>query len=352
MYWIRSLFFITPLLFLLSLTGYSDEYISEYPELAGEAIGYNSDEAIEFKLRSTIDRSLSDEIANTGLASISAGVVGNVFGLSWVGLYTLIQSGGLSNTVFVNLTGSAIGTGVLLGMGSILARTYLKSPADFLFRPLFWVLYKAIQVKDFILYEDYSTALDQKHKAFLQPVSDRLTSVAERVFDIPVLYWEIDLMSTGGPNAFSAGGYKIGIYRSIFPIAKNEAGMACILGHEMGHVLAKHSGQRMTDFLFFNKKALASIPFTNAIAHNHEHQADEIGLYLMALAGYDPSECSHVWERFTSAAGDVRAIVRIFLESHPTNASRMAALKKLGSKLKGYYAGKPGALGLGMEYEL
>ncbi len=96
MYWVRCLFFITPLFFLLSLTGYSDEYISEYPELAGEATGYNraaaagyaseypelageatgynsaevtgynSEEAVEFKLRSTVDRSLSDEIANTG----------------------------------------------------------------------------------------------------------------------------------------------------------------------------------------------------------------------------------------------------------------------------------------------
>ena len=390
MYWVRCLFFTTPLFFLLSLTGYSDEYISEYPELSGgatgynraaaggyvseypelageatgynsveatgynstEATGYNSEEAVEFKLRSTVDRSLSDEVANTGLSSIAAGVVGNVFGLSWTGLGTLLKSGGVSNAVFANVTASAIGWGVLLGMGSILARTYLKTPSDLLFRPLFWVVYKFMQVEDFIFYEEYPTALDQKHKAFLQPVSDRLTSVAERVFDIPASYWEIDLMSTGGPNAFSVGGYKIGIYRSIFTVAKNEAGMACILGHEMGHVLAKHSGQRMTDFLFFNEKALASIPFTNAIAHNQEHQADEIGLYLMALAGYDPSECSHVWERFTSAAGDVRGIIRIFLASHPTNASRMAALQKLGSQLKGYYARKPGALGLGMEYEL
>lgn len=344
--------FITLLFLLLPFTGYSEEYIEAYSEEIEESIGYNSDEAIVFKLRSTIDRSLSDEIANTGLSSIAAGVVGNVFGLSWSGLNALASSGGLSNAVFFNFTASMIGSGAALGLFSILARTYLKSPADLLFRPMGWVLYKYMQAKDVIFYEEYPTELDQKHSTFFKPVAERLTTVVEHTFNIPADYWDINLMSSGGPNAFSLGGYKIGIYRSMFSIAKNHAGMACILGHEMGHVLAKHNGQDLTDFLLLNKKALASIPFTNAIAHNQEHQADEIGLYLMVLAGYDPSECSHVWERATSASGDVRAIVRIFLASHPTNSSRMETLQKLGSKLKGYYSRKPGALGLGMEYEL
>ena len=154
------------------------------------------------------------------------------------------------------------------------------------------------------------------------------------------------------PNAFATSGYNIAVYHSIFPLAKNQAGMACILGHEMGHVLAKHTGQSLSDFLFLNELAIASIPFANSISQNRETQAEEIGIYLTALAGYDPSECSRVWNRMSAFGGNLREVVNIFLSTHPTNTTRLKTLKQHGDALQEYYSNRQQVLGLGLEYTL
>ncbi|ELU12530.1 hypothetical protein CAPTEDRAFT_88545, partial [Capitella teleta] len=130
------------------------------------------------------------------------------------------------------------------------------------------------------------------------------------------------------PNAFAGTGYKVFLFSPILSIAKNQAGLSCVIAHEMGHVLAQHSGQKVSDILFFQKWGMASIPFTNAISQEREHQADEIGIYLTALAGYDPSECAQFWHRASAATGDIRPIVNMFISTHPTNKTRFDEMKK------------------------
>lgn len=312
---------------------------------------FNQDDIIINKLHRVVDRSLLEEFENNGLASVASGIVGSMIGVSWSGLRKVITTGS-ARPLFIDLTIRALLIGAARGTLSVVSRTYLRTPFDYLSRPLTWGFYKFTQLQDWVLHEETSYELEQKYSAFLDPVAERLKVVVEQVFDIPADYWTIIAMDMSSPNAFATSGFNIVIYHSIFPMAKNQAGMACILGHEMGHVLAKHVGQRLSDVIFLNKLALASIPFANSISQNQETQADEIGIYLTALAGYDPSECSRVWDRMTTFGGNLREVVNIFLSTHPTNKTRMNALKHHGIALQEYYLNKPEVLGLGLEYSL
>ncbi|KEI70295.1 M48 family metalloprotease [Endozoicomonas elysicola] len=330
---------------------------SEEPSEGGganpvEAIGWDSEEAIIFKLRNATNRGLLDEIAKTGFASITGGIVGSVFGFSWPGLLTVLQSGGPGNLLYLNFFAGAILKGAALGALSMISRVYLRTPADYIAWPYSWYVITKIRLKNWVFYEDPAPKTQQDMSAYIDPVASRLKTVVEQIFQIPASSWTIVTLAGGSPNALSGIGYKVILFSPVLSIAKNQAGLSCVIAHEMGHALAQHIAQDNLDLLFFQKWGIASIPFTKAISQERELQADEIGLYLTALAGYDPSECAAVWRRMSVATGDIRPIVNMFISDHPTNKTRFDEMKKLSDKLKGYHLRNPDSLGLGIEYEL
>ena len=91
---------------------------------------------------------------------------------------------------------------------------------------------------------------DMNKAAVVQRVADRIIETAKlskyadsaRRFDWQVTVFDDDKTR----NAFALPGGKIAVYTGIFPVAKNEAGLAAILGHEVVHALARHSAERMS----------------------------------------------------------------------------------------------------------
>ena len=152
-------------------------------------------------------------------------------------------------------------------------------------------------------------------------------------------------------NAFALPGGKIAVYTGIFPVAKNEAGLAAILGHEVTHALARHGAERMSQGVLAqvgleaaaialqtqgfgpgtSQAAMAALgagaqvgvllPFSR----KHESEADYIGLLLAAQAGYDPREAVHVWERMEAAGGNQPSE---FLSTHPSHGTRIKQLQE------------------------
>jgi predicted Zn-dependent protease len=152
-------------------------------------------------------------------------------------------------------------------------------------------------------------------------------------------------------NAFALPGGKIAVYTGIFPVAKNEAGLAAILGHEVVHTLARHSAERMSqgmvgeigaraaDFglqmvglgqvvsqaaagaLGIGMQAGVLMPYSRT----HESEADYIGLLLAAQAGYDPREAIHVWERMQQLEKDNQPIE--LLSTHPSHGTRIRQMQ-------------------------
>ena len=86
--------------------------------------------------------------------------------------------------------------------------------------------------------ESEDTQLNQ----IIRRVGQRIASVS----DMPKLEWEIKLIESDQKNAFALPGGKIAIYTGILSIAKNEAGLATVMSHEIAHVIARHGAQRMT----------------------------------------------------------------------------------------------------------
>ncbi|WP_136668018.1 M48 family metallopeptidase [Flavobacterium sp. H122] len=162
--------------------------------------------------------------------------------------------------------------------------------------------------------------------------------------------WEYNLVDSKEVNAWCMPGGKIVVYTGILPITKDEAGMAAVMGHEVAHALANHGQQRMSAGLlqqagavgvavatgnksqqqqqeFMQYYGLATqlggmLPFSRA----HESEADQIGLLLMAIAGYNPENAVYVWERMSALAGGQAPPE--FLSTHPSNETRIANLKK------------------------
>lgn len=166
--------------------------------------------------------------------------------------------------------------------------------------------------------------------------------------------WEYSLIDSEQVNAWCMPGGKIAFYTGILPIADNETGIAAIMGHEVAHALANHGQQRMSAGMLQQLGAVAGnvaikdeqsrqifnqaygvgsqvgvmLPFSR----NHETEADKIGVYLMAIAGYNPEEASALWERMKANSGGQSPPE--FLSTHPSNDSRIANLKALAPKAK------------------
>ena len=157
--------------------------------------------------------------------------------------------------------------------------------------------------------------------------------------------WEYNLVKDDAVNAWCMPGGKIVFYTGIMPIAKTEAGIATVMGHEVAHALANHGQQRMsagqiqqlaavgtsiavsgksqaTQQLVGTAFGLGSqfgvmLPFSRS----HETEADKIGLTLMAIAGYDPGEAAALWKRMKANSGGQAPPE--FMSTHPSNDTRI-----------------------------
>ena len=167
--------------------------------------------------------------------------------------------------------------------------------------------------------------------------------------------WEYKLVDDKAANAWCMPGGKIVVYTGILPITKTEAGLATVMGHEVAHALANHGQQRMSASTLqqlgaagvtlatgnssaqTQQLAMAAygagsnlggmLPFSR----KHETEADEIGLILMAIAGYNPSDSIAFWERMAQQGGSAQPE---FLSTHPSNTTRINNLKELIPKAK------------------
>ncbi len=142
------------------------------------------------------------------------------------------------------------------------------------------------------------------------------------VADLPNAQWEFVLFDSPQANAFCLPGGKVGVYTGILAVTRDEAGLATVIGHEVAHALARHGGERMSmakglelagilggtamsqsEYGPYFQQLYAPVSQVGvALPHSRmqESSADEIGLILMARAGYDPKQAVGFWERFAA----------------------------------------------------
>lgn len=171
--------------------------------------------------------------------------------------------------------------------------------------------------------------------------------------------WETALFANPEPNAFALPGGKVGVQTGIFTVAKNQDELAAVLGHEIGHVVARHHDERITrqmetqaglsliSALLGARYGQGAADVTNQVggvaaqglfvlpmSRTQETEADVVGQQLMAKAGFDPREAVNLWQNMIAAGGSRPPEI---LSTHPNPESRMDELRNRAAGLASVY---------------
>jgi len=162
--------------------------------------------------------------------------------------------------------------------------------------------------------------------------------------------WEVVVFQDKSANAFALPGGKIGVHTGILSAAKTDAQLAAVVSHEIGHVLAKHGAERVSQTLaaqgglgildaVLTGKSQSSrskslimagiglgVQYGVILPHGRtqETEADVIGLDLMSQAGFDPAQSVELWKNMQSLGGGQPPE---WLSTHPSNESRISNLQ-------------------------
>lgn len=171
--------------------------------------------------------------------------------------------------------------------------------------------------------------------------------------------WKFTVLQSEELNAWCMPGGQIAFYEGIMPVCQDETGIAIVMGHEIAHAVARHGNERMSQQLLINMGGIAlsealrtekeetqqlallafgvgsQLGVTLPYSRNHETEADELGLYFAALAGYNPEEAPAFWERMQSVGEGTRPPE--LLSTHPDPGRRIENLKSIMPKALEYY---------------
>ena len=191
---------------------------------------------------------------------------------------------------------------------------------------------------------------DKTLTRFVQCVADAITPHVDKTAHAGD--WEVVLFDSPQINAFALPGGKIGVYTGILNVTENQDQLAAIMGHEVGHVIANHSNERMSSGSLASsvqkvagalaagqdestQKAVnlgvgASLQYLVLMPYGrtHEKEADIVGQELMAKAGFNPKAAVDLWHNMAKAS---KSAPPEFLSTHPSHETR---IKKLSDHLK------------------
>ncbi|EIJ41349.1 Peptidase family M48 [Beggiatoa alba B18LD] len=175
-----------------------------------------------------------------------------------------------------------------------------------------------------------------------------ITNAIVRVTNSNVQNWEVAVFQDDeSVNAFALPGGKIGVYTGLLPVANNQHQLAAVIGHEIGHVLAQHGNERVSQETLLQTglqavQASLSNPQSQTAqltmaalgvgaqfgvllpyGRTQESEADIIGLQLMANAGFDPRQSIQLWQNMSAAS---QGQPPEFLSTHPAHETRIQQL--------------------------
>lgn len=200
---------------------------------------------------------------------------------------------------------------------------------------------------------------DSKTNAYIKCITDSLLKAAGPVEGAQS--WEVVVFRDPQVNAFALPGGKIGVYTGIIKVATTPDQLAAVLGHEIGHVVAKHGNERVSQGLAtqvaltgtaialgkngqLDRKSQMIVAALGVgmqfgvmlpFSRTHESEADIIGLELMSKAGFNPEESIILWQNMSKANGD-KAPPQ-WMSTHPSNKARINNLSENIPKYEPYY---------------
>lgn len=231
-------------------------------------------------------------------------------------------------------------------------------------------------------YQNYmksaKVSTDANATAIVKNVAQRIAAAAEAYLqvtgqeaDIQNYAWEFNLTQDSELNAFCMPGGKIVVYQGMLNLIGNGADrddeLAAVIGHEVGHAMAKHGNERASQQLLANmgssvvgvalsgqsaqvQQAVATayglgaqygalLPFSR----KQELEADYIGIVLATIAGYDADAAVTLWQKMEAAGGGATPQ---FMSTHPSSSTRIKQLQKDIPAVKATYGSAAAAAGL------
>lgn len=188
---------------------------------------------------------------------------------------------------------------------------------------------------------------DPALQTYVNRVGRWIASQSER----PSLPWHFGVIETSGINAFAAPGGYILITRGLYQILDNEAQLAGVLGHEIGHVIRRHHVELMQKGnllsaagkgaqAYANSRGGAGSVVGNLVVPNvaevfakgldqgSEYDADQLGVVLAARAGYNPAGLVDVLQKLQARSASDPSVELLFA-THPHPAQRLTKLGEL-----------------------
>ncbi len=191
--------------------------------------------------------------------------------------------------------------------------------------------------------KDTPASKDGRANAYVSCVADAITRMVGGD-------WEVTLFDDEAANAFALPSGKIGVYTGLLKVATNPSQLAAVIGHEVAHVQAEHSNERVST----NYVAQAGLSVVDAVtgaygvanqqeimallglgaqfgvllpfSRAQESEADVLGLALMARAGFDPRESARLWQNMARQGGGQPLE---FMSTHPSHATRIEDLNAM-----------------------
>ena len=195
---------------------------------------------------------------------------------------------------------------------------------------------------------------DRTLNRVVQTVGQRIAAVSGQ----PGLAWEFTVFEDESPNAFALPGGKVGVNSGLFKVAKTEHQLAAVMGHEVAHAIARHSSERISQQVLLQTglqgasaiagpgaqayvqlaAQAATLGIVLPFSRSQESEADEIGLIMMAKAGYDPRAAVDLWRNFDAYGGNRPPE---FLSTHPSPGNRIGDLQQQMPRALQIYESNP-----------
>lgn len=222
------------------------------------------------------------------------------------------------------------------------------------------------QGEELTLGQESFTDIQKKEKVSADAGANaRVARVGQRIAqavgnELPDAKWEFVVFDSEEVNAFALPGGKVGVYTGLLKLAESDAELATVMGHEIGHVIARHGAERMSEAMVISgvgelaasvvegqtdaqKRQLFEMAYGGlatvgrVLPHSraNESEADRMGAVYAARAGYDPRASISFWQKMiaqkntggsgAASGGGLDAL----LSTHPPDQKRIADLQAL-----------------------
>ena len=201
---------------------------------------------------------------------------------------------------------------------------------------------------------DYGLAQDTMLNAYINNTGKQIASFTHR----PQLPYSFNCVNAVYVNAYAFPGGTVGITRGILLSLSNEAELAALLGHELGHINARHTAQQMSKGTIvqavsgglavlaesqgqtYGKLAsqigsLGAGALLASYSRDNEREADNLSMEYMVRAGYNPAGALQLMEMLTKMSRRQPSAIELMFSTHPMSSERYANVK---SNLQNHYS--------------